>query len=55
VNRSIPIDRTKRKKSMKKQDKITFFVFLTIAVFIVLLAIYRENQLKSDGVIVIGK
>jgi hypothetical protein len=40
---------------MKKQDAITVFVFLTIAIFCVLWLIYREKELKSDGVIVFGK
>jgi hypothetical protein len=44
-----------KQKSMRKQDKITFSVFLIIAIFIVLLALFRDKQLKSNGVIVFGK
>jgi hypothetical protein len=42
-------------KIMKKQDKITILVFLTIAILSVLWLIYRDKQLKSNGVIVFGK
>jgi hypothetical protein len=40
---------------MRKQDKIAISIILIIAVFCVLFLIYRNRQLKNDGIIVYGK
>lgn len=40
---------------MRRQDKIAISVFLAIAILCVVWLIYRDKELKSNGVIVLGK